>query len=147
MARVFRHYVSMLSLPPPLVVLPPEKWLCFFMVEFFTGKMIIQQNSPPLAIFPSGTVFFVCRFSIYSGFPPGYKVAGKHPIWWNLVLLAHSISVVFLDTTRPRGYKTFSMLNSAEHEFFLLINVKMPTIVGILTFTSKKNSIIGLSEP
>ena len=31
--------------------------------------------------------------------------------------------------------------------FFLLINIKMPTIVGILTFTSMKNSILGLSEP
>ena len=30
--------------------------------------------------------------------------------------------------------------------FFLLINVKMPTIVGILTFMSGKNSILGLSE-
>ena len=30
---------------------------------------------------------------------------------------------------------------------FLLINVKMPTIVGILTFMSRKNSILGLSEP
>ena len=30
--------------------------------------------------------------------------------------------------------------------FFLLINVKMPTIVGILTFMNRKNSIIGLSE-
>ena len=28
------------------------------------------------------------------------------------------------------------MLNSAEHKFILLINVKMPTIVGILTFVS-----------
>ena len=34
-------------------------------------------------------------------------------------------------------------------KFFLLINVKMPTItiVGILTFMSRKNSILGLSEP
>ena len=32
-------------------------------------------------------------------------------------------------------------------EFFLLINVKMPTIVGILTFMGRKNSILGLSEP
>ena len=37
--------------------------------------------------------------------------------------------------------------------FFLLINVKMhfnvkmPTIVGILTFMSRKNSIIRLPEP
>ena len=40
------------------------------------------------------------------------------------------------------------MFNSAEHDFFfLLINVKMPTIIGILTFMSGKNSILGLSEP
>ena len=31
-------------------------------------------------------------------------------------------------------------------KFFLLINVKMPTIVGILTFMSGKNSILDLSE-
>ena len=30
--------------------------------------------------------------------------------------------------------------------FFLLINVKMPT-VGILTFMSRKNNVLGLSEP
>ena len=32
-------------------------------------------------------------------------------------------------------------------KFFLLINVKMPTIVGILTFMSMEKSIPGLSEP
>ena len=32
-------------------------------------------------------------------------------------------------------------------KFFLLINVKMPTIVGILTFMSRENSILHLSEP
>ena len=32
-------------------------------------------------------------------------------------------------------------------KFFPLINVKMPTVVGILTFMSKKSSILGLSEP
>ena len=31
--------------------------------------------------------------------------------------------------------------------FFLLINVRMPTIVGILTFISRKTCIVGLSEP
>ena len=46
-----------------------------------------------------------------------------------------------------RGYKTFFMLNSVEHAFSPLINVKMPTIVGILTFMSGKNSILGLPEP
>ena len=63
-----------------------------------------------------------------------------------------------LEQIWPRGYKTFFMLNLAKHEilnahkykkisrkatflgsgkprmlFYLLINVKMPTIVGILT--------------
>ena len=32
-------------------------------------------------------------------------------------------------------------------KFFLLMNVKMPTVVGILTFMSRKNSILDLSEP
>ena len=68
---------------------------------------------------------------------------------------------------RSRGYKTFFMLNSTEHEisaahknknaekyryfllfnlsvdvFILLINVKMPTIVGILTFMSRINFML-----
>ena len=41
--------------------------------------------------------------------------------------------------TRPRGYKTFFILNSAEHEIYPAHNVKMPTIVGILTFISVIN--------
>ena len=39
------------------------------------------------------------------------------------------------------------MLNSAEHEFFLLINVTMPKTVGTVTFMSGINSILGLPEP
>ena len=45
----------------------------------------------------------------------------------------------------PGGYKI--MLNSTYNDFFLLINVKMPTFVGVSTFMSRKNNIIGLSEP
>ena len=52
-----------------------------------------------------------------------------------------------MPVTWPRGYKSFFMLNSVQHDFFLLIHVKMPTIVGILTFINEKNSILGLSEP
>ena len=69
--------------------------------------------------------------------------------------------------TWARGYITFFMLNSVEHEilnahkykkyleiqhfsgsykpkmlFFVLIDVKMPTIVGIITFISRKNSML-----
>ena len=68
---------------------------------------------------------------------------------------------------RPRGYKTFFILSSAElkfqmlismkistnsaffqaqisleYYFFLLRNVKMATIVGILTFMSMKNFML-----
>ena len=73
--------------------------------------------------------------------------------------------------TRARGYKAFFMLNLTEHEistahknmlkkrtflafklsvdlFIMLINVKMPTIIGILTFMStgdKNISVIHLN--
>ena len=40
----------------------------------------------------------------------------------------------------------FFKLNSAEHEFFMLINVEMQRIVGI-TFMDKQNNILCLSEP
>ena len=67
---------------------------------------------------------------------------------------------------RARGYKTFFVLHSVEHEilnahkyegikkfgflgsdkprmlYFPLINVKMPTFVGILTFMSRKNFML-----
>ena len=38
------------------------------------------------------------------------------------------------------------MLDLIEHEFFPLIHVKMPTIVGMLTCVSGKNNILGLTE-
>ena len=47
---------------------------------------------------------------------------------------------------RPRDYKLFSCSAQLSMKFFLLINVKMPTIVGIFTFMNRKNSILGLSE-
>ena len=47
----------------------------------------------------------------------------------------------------PEVIKLFLCSIQLSMNFFLLINVKMPTIVGILTFMSGKNSILGLSEP
>ena len=47
----------------------------------------------------------------------------------------------------PEVIKLFSCSTQLSIKFFLLINVKMPTIVGIFTFMSRKNSILGLSEP
>ena len=37
----------------------------------------------------------------------------------------------------PQGYKTFFIINSTEHEIYPAHNVKMPTIVAILTFISR----------
>ena len=47
----------------------------------------------------------------------------------------------------PEVIKLFSCSTQLSIKFFLLINVKMPTIVGILTFMSGKNSILDISEP
>ena len=72
------------------------------------------------------------------------------------------------DRRWSQGYKTFFVLNSAEHVifnahrnkiikkfrgffsgldkpkmlFFLVVNVKMPTMVGILTFMNRKNFML-----
>ena len=51
-----------------------------------------------------------------------------------LISIKISRNLVFLGSDKPR------ML------FFLLINVKMPTIVGILTFVSRKNSMLSWVE-
>ena len=49
--------------------------------------------------------------------------------------------------TAPKVIKLFPCSTQLSMKFFLLINVKMPTIVGILTSLSGKNIILGLSEP
>ena len=49
-------------------------------------------------------------------------------------------SIGFLED-RPRGYKTFSCSTQLSTKFILLINVKIPTVVGILTFISMINTI------
>ena len=48
------------------------------------------------------------------------------------------VMIMYLLEIWPWGYKTFFMLNSTEHEIF--------PIVGILTFMSRKNTSLGLSE-
>ena len=47
----------------------------------------------------------------------------------------------------PEVIQLFSCSAQLSMKIFLLINVKMPTTVGILTFMSRKSSILGLSEP
>ena len=41
---------------------------------------------------------------------------------------------------RPQGVIENSWSTQLSMKFFLLINIKMPTIVGIITFMSRKNS-------
>ena len=56
-------------------------------------------------------------------------------------------SVEPAQTPGPEVIKLFSFSTQLRLKIFLLINVKMPTIVGSLTFMSGKNSILRLSEP
>ena len=46
----------------------------------------------------------------------------------------------------PKVIKLFSCSTQLGIKFSQLINVKMPTVVGIFTFMSRKNTILGLSE-
>ena len=52
-----------------------------------------------------------------------------HP--WHGIVNAHKDKKIFLGSDKPRAL------------FFPLLNVKMPTIVGILTFMSMKNFMLG----
>ena len=49
--------------------------------------------------------------------------------------------------TGPEVIKKISCSAELSMKFFLLINVKMPIVVDILTFMSRKNSILGLYGP
>ena len=52
----------------------------------------------------------------------------------------HGISTA-LKTKIPKKKKKFLALSLSAVVFITLINVKMPTIVGILTFMSRKNFV------
>ena len=52
-----------------------------------------------------------------------------------------------LSSNGPEVIKLFSCSTQLSMKFPPLINVKMPTIVGILTCMSGKNNILGLTEP
>ena len=49
-------------------------------------------------------------------------------------------------TSGPEVIKLCSCSTQLSMKIFPLINVKMPTTVGILTFMGGKNSILGLSK-
>ena len=61
-----------------------------------------------------------------------------------MILVSHLKTYVM--ESGPKVIKLFSCSTQLSMKFFLPINVKMPTIVGILTFMNRKNSILGLYE-
>ena len=64
-----------------------------------------------------------------------------------LLIILRSSTDFILVFPGPEVIKLFSCSTQPRMKFFLLINVKMPTIFGILTFMNRKNSLLHLSEP
>ena len=63
--------------------------------------------------------------------------------------MLNSVEHKILNAHKYKSIKKFGCFQaqiSRECYFFPLINVKMPTIVGILTFMSRKNFILSLVE-
>ena len=61
--------------------------------------------------------------------------------------LAQYLQHYFLErVVWSRGYN-FLCATQLSMKYFLLINVKMPTIVGVLTLMSRRNNTLGLYEP
>ena len=52
----------------------------------------------------------------------------------------NAIVVLCFSFSRARGYKSFLCSTQLSKKFILIINVKTPTIVGILTFISMINT-------
>ena len=117
---------------------PDLHCLSFYLLHF----NIILQRKPKLFNF---RVFSV----LVSGvpIPRGLSIAYKCSYSYNNVLLRSSWKPENQMKSGPEVIKLFSCSTQLSMKFFLLINVKMPTIVGILTFMSGKNSILVLSEP
>ena len=71
--------------------------------------------------------------------------AGPEVIKLFTCLTQLSMKFLFLKETKMLKIKIFLALNFSD-VFILLINVKMPTIVAILTFTSRINFLLSLVE-
>ena len=74
-------------------------------------------------------------------------IVHQGPVFQSIVRLTKSLgedllSLTVLTKSGPEVIKLFSCSTQLSINFFLLINVKMPTIV-----MRGKNSILGLSEP
>ena len=70
-----------------------------------------------------------------------------NPITLNYTRCLQLKTVLIHMTSGPEVIKLFSCSTQLSMKFSPLIDVKMPTIVGILTYMSGKNNILGLTEP
>ena len=62
---------------------------------------------------------------------------------YKTVFMLNSVEYEILNAHKYKHMKNFSFFSDSDNPrmlFLLLINVKMPTFVGILTFMSRKNS-------
>ena len=84
---------------------------------------------------------------IFQNFPRLVLSQKARSSWKQKGIMSHIVATNDVAYSGPKVMKNISCSTQLSMKFFLLINVKMPTIVGILTFKNKKNSIIGLSEP
>ena len=71
---------------------------------------------------------------------PSSKSGHKYESGRNTDYLFYTYRYCEPQTTRHRGFKNISYSTQLSTKFILLINVEMPTIVGILTFISMMNT-------
>ena len=83
---------------------------------------------------------FCCKFTLhllyYFGSILNLLIRSEHQIWLWVGNKGSGLEIIKKSCSTQLSMK-----------FFLLTNVKMPTIVGILTFMSRKDSILGLPVP
>ena len=73
-------------------------------------------------------------FSVHTIFLTGKKYMTK------ILLVRIKLNLLYATSPGPEGYKLFSYSTQLSRKFILLINVKMPLIVGIITFISMINT-------
>ena len=119
-------------------------------VYIFTNEILFKQN-----INTRSRVYTCVKFrrkpSVTSATTVGFGGGsgwgfGSSLLFLLKVNLQNQPSEASVDSSESEVVKLLSCSTQLSMKFFLLINVKMPTIVGILTFMSRKNSILGLSE-
>ena len=77
----------------------------------------------------------------------GHIVQSFNAVMCLMCRQTETVQLLMKEQSGPEVIKLFSCSTQLSMKFSPLINVKMPTIVGILTCISGKNNILGLTEP